>query len=108
MALLLPTKRIAGIELRGAIGGTVRPQAYLPLLERVRRSRRLSALVLAVDSPGGSAAASEELYLAVKSVAAVKPVVSFIRDRGLPAPTTLAPRPTRYWRCVTGWLAPSG
>ena len=82
MALLSPAKKIAVIELQGVIGKAVRPQLYLPLLERVRRSGRLRALVLAVDSPGGAAAASEELYLGVKKVAAVKPVVAFIRDQG--------------------------
>ena len=82
MALLSPTRRIAVIEMSGVIGRGVRPQEYLPLLERVRKSNRLPALVLVVDSPGGSAAASEELYLGVKGIAEVKPVVAFIRDRG--------------------------
>lgn len=75
-------KRIGIIEIQGTIGRGVRPETHLPLLERARESRRIAALVLAVDSPGGSAAASEELYLAVAKVAAVKPVVAYIRNLG--------------------------
>ena len=70
------------MELYGSIGGAVRPSVYVPLLERVRRSRRLRAMVLVIDSPGGSASASEELHGAVSKVAAVKPVVAFIRGLG--------------------------
>jgi protease-4 len=55
---------------------------YLPILERVHKSRRLRSLVLLIDSPGGSAPASEELYRAVAKVAANKPVVAFIRGTG--------------------------
>ncbi|MCH8191086.1 MAG: signal peptide peptidase SppA, partial [Chloroflexi bacterium] len=75
-------KRIGIIEIQGTIGRGVRPETHLPLLERARESRRIAALVLAVDSPGGSAAASEEIYLAVAKVAAVKPVVAYIRNLG--------------------------
>lgn len=82
MALPLFGKRIAVIELNGVIGRGVRPETHVPLLERARNSRRFGALVLLVNSPGGSAAGSEELYLAVSKVAERKPVVSFIRSLG--------------------------
>jgi len=74
--------KIAVIEISGTIGRRTRPETHLPLLERVRDSKRLHALVLAIDSPGGAAPASEELYLGVAKVAASKPVVACIRGMG--------------------------
>ncbi len=75
-------KRVGVIELNGIVGRGIRPDLHVPLLERARKSRRIGALVLVVDSPGGAAAASEELYLAVAKVADVKPVVALVRERG--------------------------
>lgn len=74
--------RIAVVEFHGAIGERVRTQTLGPILEGVRRKRRFRALVLDIDSPGGSAAASQELYMQVARVAQVKPVVAFVRGLG--------------------------
>lgn len=82
MALWQRGGRIAIMEMYGTIGGAVRPAVYEPLLGAVRRSRRVQALVLDIDSPGGSAPASEDLYLSVARVAQAKPVVAFIRGTG--------------------------
>lgn len=51
-------------------------------LKRVRQNATIKAVVLAVDSPGGSAAASEELYLAVRKTAAEMPVVAAVEGIG--------------------------
>jgi protease-4 len=82
MASLPRRGRIAVLEIFGTIGNAVRPSVYVPLLEGVRKSRRIKALVLDVDSPGGGAPGSAELYAAVKRVAAEKPVVAYIRGMG--------------------------
>lgn len=82
MALLSRRGRIAVLELSGTIGGGVRTSTYLPLLRAVERSRRYVGLVLAIDSPGGTVAASEELYRAVGRVAAAKPVVAYLGGTG--------------------------
>ena len=82
MALLPRKGKIAVLELFGVIGNTIRPSRYVPLLEEVRKSRRMRGLVLDVDSPGGAAAASAELHAAVKRVAEEKPVVAYIRGTG--------------------------
>lgn len=74
--------RIAVVELHGTIGGGVRPTVLEPLLEVVRRARWLRALVLDINSPGGSAGASDLLYRKVKAIAQRKPVVAFIRETG--------------------------
>lgn len=46
------------------------------LLEEVRTDRRAQALVVRVDSPGGSVVGGEALYLALRRVAEEKPVVA--------------------------------
>lgn len=74
--------RIAVVELHGTLGGAVRSPEYLPLLERAERARWVRALVLDIDSPGGSAAVSEELHRAVARLARRKPVAAYIRGMG--------------------------
>lgn len=75
-------RRIAVVQVRGVIGGALKTEEIVRRLGALRRSRRISALLLDVDSPGGSATASESLYVAVKQVAASKPVVVWIRGTG--------------------------
>ena len=82
MAFRMRSRQVAVIEMHGTIGRGIRPEQYLPLFERAEKSRRISGLTLVVDSPGGSAAASEELYLAAARVAKAKPVVAYIRGLG--------------------------
>lgn len=50
------------------------------LFEKIRRSRRVKAVVLRIDCPGGSAMASERLWRAVKRTNEVKPVVVSMGD----------------------------
>lgn len=73
---------VAVIELHGSIGTRVRENMYAKLLSEVATSRRYRALLLDIQSPGGSASASEALYLSVARVAAQKPVVAYIRNMG--------------------------
>ncbi|MBI2166226.1 MAG: signal peptide peptidase SppA [Chloroflexi bacterium] len=73
---------IAVVEISGTIGGAVRTSQYVPLLERLERSRRVRAVVLDIDSPGGSASASDYLHRAVSKIAQKKTVVAFVRSVG--------------------------
>ena len=83
---LLPWLRrgnaVAVIEMHGSIGTRVRETIYAKLLSDVAANRRYRALLLDIQSPGGSASASEALYLSVARVAAQKPVVAYIRNMG--------------------------
>ena len=81
----MPLRRshgVAVVELSGAIGGAVRVPVYSRMFDAVRQSRRFRALLVDVDSPGGSAAGSEALYYHLKRVGEVKPVVSYVRGTG--------------------------
>jgi protease-4 len=82
MPRLLPSGVIGVMELNGVIGRSIRPDLHLPLFERAKKDKAVRALVLSIDSPGGSASASEELYLAATRVAQQKPVISYIHGLG--------------------------
>ena len=68
---------------RVAISGFItynRP--ILRLLDEIAENDRIRAVVLQIDSPGGSTAGSEALYAAIRRVAARKPVVSVVGALG--------------------------
>jgi protease IV len=88
-------RRIAILPIRGVIGGAVRTDDLLRTLSTARHNPRIRAVLLEIDSPGGGATASEALYLAVKRVAAVKPVVAWIRGTGASGAYFLACGATR-------------
>lgn len=66
--------KVAVVPLSGVIGGNTASDVVAQL-ERARHDPSVKAVVLQVNSPGGAAAASESLYLAVKRLAEEKPVV---------------------------------
>ena len=75
-------KGIAVVEMHGVIGKDVDDVRYARVLKRVRDSNSVGALLLDIDSPGGTASDSELLYQSVCKVSASKPVVAFIRGMG--------------------------
>ncbi len=86
--------RIAVLEFAGVI--TSRKAAdYVRLFDSVRTSRRLGAVVLDIDSPGGSATASDLLYASLARLSAQKPVVAFIRGVGASGAYLMACAATR-------------
>jgi protease-4 len=76
------TQQIAVIEMEGAIGPRLKAAEYVKLFRGVQENARIKAVVLDVDSPGGSATGSDYLYLGVKALAKQKPVVAFFRGLG--------------------------
>lgn len=88
------TQSIAVVEMEGPIGPRLKANEYVKLFRSLEENDSVRAVVLDIDSPGGSATASSYMHLAVKSLAAKKPVISFISGIGasgaymLAAPTT--------------------
>ena len=81
--LALPIQpRIAVVELFGAIQGGAKVGEYVHLIDGIKEDKRVKAVILEIDSPGGSAPASEYLYGAVSRLAARKPVIAFVRGIG--------------------------
>jgi protease IV len=76
------TGRVAVLRLFGPISGGPRSAEWIETVARARRSRRIPAVVLDIDSPGGSAPASDYLYLALARLAAEKPLVAHVRGVG--------------------------
>jgi len=64
--------RIGVVKVYGVIRSS---DGYLKLLDRVEKDRRVKAVVLRVDSPGGVVGACQEIHDKVKEIARKKPVV---------------------------------
>ncbi len=73
---------VAVVEMHGVIGSQIRAAAYGRIFENVARGKSYRALLLDIDSPGGSAAASEALHRSIERVAERKPVVAYVRGIG--------------------------
>jgi protease-4 len=74
--------RVAVVELYGTIGGAVRSRHFAPMFKALRENKQVRAVVLDIDSPGGSANESDYLYHNVRALADRKPVVAFVRGVG--------------------------
>lgn len=72
-----PEPTVAVIPVEGAIDGTSAARV-MGQVERARADPSVAAVVLVVNSPGGTAAASETQYLSVKRLAEEKPVVASV------------------------------
>lgn len=66
---------VARIEIAGGIGTDRR---LLEALDRAREDSRVAAVLLAIDSPGGSVAGGEMLHAAITRLAESKPVVALL------------------------------
>jgi protease-4 len=76
--VILPWSRpVAIVALRGTIGVGIRPEQWVPLFDGLRKRRSVSAVVVEIDSPGGTVAASDYIYGALARLAAEKPVFAF-------------------------------
>ena len=83
LSFALPIQpRIAIVELFGAIQGGAKVGETVHLIEGLKTDKRVRAVIIEIDSPGGSAPASEYLYGAVSRLAAKKPVIAFVRGIG--------------------------
>lgn len=93
---------VAVIRVDGVIAGTgdyysgvVTPEYFLDLLEQAEDDARVKAILLRVDSPGGTVAASEEISTYVKE--ASKPVVISIGDVGASGAYMISSQADEIW-----------
>ena len=73
---------VAVVEMHGIIGNQIRPAPYTRAFETIARNKSYRALLLDIDSPGGSASASEALHRSIERVAETKPVLAYVRGIG--------------------------
>jgi len=64
---------LARISVEGIITGD---QKTLDLLKEVKEAKQVQAVILRIDSPGGTTAGAEAVYEAVRKISAEKPVVA--------------------------------
>lgn len=83
MAMLLSNAQFAGQAgvlphvARVKISGIITDDhKQTQLLERLRKADQVKAVILAIDSPGGTTTGGETLYLAIRRLAEKKPVVA--------------------------------
>ena len=81
-AAFLRRSGVGVIEMSGLIGGGLSVPVYSRILETLRSDRRFKAVVVEIDSPGGTASGSEVLYHGLRRVREAKPVVAYIRGTG--------------------------
>lgn len=69
--------QIARVRISGIINGD---QPTLDLLDEIIKADHVKAVLVAIDSPGGSTAGSEALYEKLREVAAKKPLVATMEN----------------------------
>jgi protease-4 len=74
--------RVAILRLYGPIGGGPRAADWVETVRELSTHKAVPAVVLDIDSPGGSASGSDYLYLALTRLAANKPLVAHVRGVG--------------------------
>ncbi len=75
--------RIAVLEISGAIGAQVRGPEMVRTIKGLMEDRRVRAVVVEIDSPGGSAPVSDAIHRSIKKLSTRKPVVAYIMNAGL-------------------------
>ncbi|MCG3177736.1 MAG: Protease 4 [Phycisphaerae bacterium] len=72
---------VSGESKEGLLGGhTCGSESLRKAIERARNDEGVKAIVVRIDSPGGSALASDVIWQAVKRAAKVKPLVVSVGD----------------------------
>jgi len=77
-----PGERIARITIGGVIATD---PARLKILQDLAKDDAVKAVIVAINSPGGTTAGGEELYEALSALRAKKPVVAVISELGASA-----------------------
>src|SRR5690606_10072187 len=81
-ALTPPGQTIARVTISGTIA--TNPERS-ELLARLAQDDTVAAVIVAINSPGGTTAGGEELYQSLRGIAERKPVVSTIGELGASA-----------------------
>ncbi|HUF52177.1 MAG TPA: signal peptide peptidase SppA [Dehalococcoidia bacterium] len=75
--------RVAVLEISGAIGAQVRGLQMSRTIRALEKDPRVKAVVLEIDSPGGSASASDMIFKQLQKLSKKKPTVAYIGGSGL-------------------------
>ena len=75
--------RIAILEISGAIGTQVRGPETVRAIKALGDDARVRAVVVEIDSPGGSAPVSDAIHRSLSKLSKRKPTVAFVMTAGL-------------------------
>ena len=100
--------RIAVVEIHGVIGNQVKISEFAHMIDSLSNNRRIRALLLDIDSPGGSATGSEVLYRSIQRVAASKPVYAYVRGIGASGGYYLACAASKIYALPTALIGSIG
>lgn len=75
--------RIAVLEIAGAIGAQVRGPETVRVIKDLTDDARVRAVVVEIDSPGGSAPVSDAIFRSMRKLSTRKPTVAFVMSAGL-------------------------
>jgi len=89
--LILPTfidlpwtrPRVVVLEITGAIGVQVRAPEMLRTIKALREDKNVHAVVIDIESGGGSAPVSDAIYRSVKRLSAKKPTIAYVGSGAL-------------------------
>ena len=73
---------VAVVEIHGVIGTRVQESIYSRLFDAIGRNKQYKALLLDINSPGGSATGSDLMYHSLQKVAREKPVGAYVSGIG--------------------------
>lgn len=90
----LESSHIARLNIEGVIYDD---PARDELIRELREDSKVKAVIVRLDTPGGSAVAGEELYLQLKALSKVKPVVSVMRTMAASAGYMVSLGTQRSW-----------
>lgn len=99
---------VAVVEIHGVIGNNVKIPEFSRLIDSVATNRRLRAMLLDIDSPGGSATGSEVLHRSIQRVAETKPVYAYVRGMGASGGYYLACAASKVYALPTAMVGSIG
>jgi len=79
---LVPTASIARVKIEGNIATSAERQA---MFKALAENKDVRAVLIEINSPGGTTAGGEELYEAISALRAEKPVAAYINELGASA-----------------------
>ncbi len=99
---------VAVLEVHGVIGNHIKIPEYSQLIHSIATDTRLKALLLDIDSPGGSATGSEVLYREIQRVSEIKPVHAYVRGMAASGGYYLACAASRVYALPTALVGSIG
>lgn len=100
--------RIAILEITGAIGVQVRGPDMVRTIRALADDPRVRAVVIDIDSPGGSAPVSDAIHRAVRRLSARKPTVAFVMNGALSGGYLIASAASRIVALPTAMVGSIG